>query len=96
MTEFTKKVLAIVKEIPKGKVMTYQEVAIKLGNKNLARAVGQALKRNPYPIIIPCHRVIRSDGKIGGYSLGAKKKIELLRKEGILIVRDKVIFKQNG
>ncbi|MEO0087279.1 MAG: MGMT family protein [candidate division WOR-3 bacterium] len=96
MTEFTKKVLAIVKEIPKGKVMTYQEVAIKLGNKNLARAVGQALKRNPYPIIIPCHRVIRNDGKIGGYSLGAKKKIELLRKEGILIVRDKVIFKQNG
>ncbi|MEO0089108.1 MAG: MGMT family protein [candidate division WOR-3 bacterium] len=91
MTKFAQKVLAIVKKIPKGKVMSYKEIAIKLGNKNLARAIGQVLKRNPYPIVIPCHRVIRSDGKIGGYSLGIKKKKELLRKEGVLIVGDKVI-----
>lgn len=91
MTKFAKKVLMIVKRIPKGKVMTYKEIAIKLGNKNLARAVGQVLKRNPSPIVIPCHRVVRSDGKIGGYSLGIKKKKELLRKEGILIIGDKVI-----
>uniref|UniRef100_A0A7V3ZTV6 MGMT family protein n=1 Tax=candidate division WOR-3 bacterium TaxID=2052148 RepID=A0A7V3ZTV6_UNCW3 len=91
MTEFTKKVLAIVKKIPKGKVMTYKEIALKLGNKNLARAVGQALKRNPWPIIIPCHRVIRSDGKLGGYSLGKKKKKELLKKEGIVIIGERVI-----
>ncbi|MEO0096495.1 MAG: MGMT family protein [candidate division WOR-3 bacterium] len=91
MTKFAQKVLAIVKKIPKGKVMTYKEIAIKLGDKNLARAIGQILKRNPYPIVIPCHRVIRSDGKIGGYSLGIEKKKELLRKEGILIVGNKVI-----
>ncbi|MCS7250441.1 MAG: MGMT family protein [candidate division WOR-3 bacterium] len=91
MSEFAKKVLEIVKKIPKGKVVSYKEIAIKLGNKNLARAVGQVLKRNPYPIIIPCHRVIKSDGKIGGYSLGIKKKKELLKKEGILIIGDKVI-----
>lgn len=91
MSKFAQKVLAIVKKIPKGEVMTYKEIAIKLGNKNLARAVGQALKRNPYPIVIPCHRVIRSDGKIGGYSLGIKKKKELLKKEGVLIIGDKVI-----
>ncbi len=91
MTKFAQKVLAIVKRIPRGKVMTYKEIAIKLGNKNLARAIGQVLKKNPYPIVIPCHRVIRSDGKIGGYSLGIKKKKRLLRKEGILIIGDKVI-----
>lgn len=91
MTKFAQKVLAIVKKIPKGKVMTYKEIAIKLGDKNLARTIGQILKRNPYPIVIPCHRVIRSDGKIGGYSLGIEKKKELLRKEGILIVGNKVI-----
>lgn len=91
MTEFMQKVLAIVKKIPRGKVMTYKEIAIKLGNKNLARAVGQVLRRNPYPILIPCHRVIRSDGKIGGYSLGKERKKELLRKEGILIIGEKVV-----
>jgi len=91
MTEFTKKVLAIVKKIPKGKVMTYKEIALKLGNKNLARAVGQALKRNPWPITIPCHRVIKSDGKLGGYSLGKKKKKELLKKEGVVIIGERVI-----
>lgn len=91
MTKFIQKVLTIVKKIPKGKVMTYKEVALKLGNRNLARAVGQALKRNPYPIVIPCHRVIRSDGKIGGYALGVDKKKRLLKKEGIIIIGDKVI-----
>jgi O-6-methylguanine DNA methyltransferase len=91
MTEFAKKVLAIVKKIPKGKVMTYKEIALKLGNKNLARAVGQVLKRNPWPITIPCHRVIRSDGTLGGYSLGKEKKKELLKKEGVLIIGERVI-----
>lgn len=91
MTDFAKKVLAIVKKIPQGKVMTYKEIAIKLKDKNLARAVGQILKRNPCPIIIPCHRVIRSDGKLGGYSLGKKKKKELLKIEGVIIIGDKII-----
>jgi len=91
MTEFAKKVLAIVKKIPKGKVMTYKEIALKLGNKNLARAVGQVLKRNPWPITIPCHRVIRSDGTLGGYFLGKEKKKELLKKEGVLIIGERVI-----
>ena len=84
MSDFQKKVYQIVKTIPKRKVLTYKQVAEKLGNKNLARAVGNALNKNKDPKV-PCHRVIRSDGKIGGYNRGAKKKIALLRKEGIKI-----------
>lgn len=82
MTEFQKRVYNIVKKIPKGKVLTYKEVAVKLGNPRLARAVGNALNKNR-DLKVPCHRVIRSDGKLGGYRDG-KKKSFLLREEGYL------------
>lgn len=83
LTEFQKRVYNLVNKIPKGKVTTYKAIAKKL--KSSPRAVGKALNKNPWPIKIPCHRVIKSDGKIGGYKLGIKKKIELLKKEGIKI-----------
>jgi len=78
--DFRDKVLKVVKKIPKGKVLTYKIVAEKAGKPKSWRAVGNILNRNKNPKI-PCHRVIRSDGKIGGYNRGAKKKLELLRKE---------------
>lgn len=85
MTTFTDKVKKIVSQIPKGKIMTYKEVAKKAGNPSAARAVGSIMKKN-YDPSIPCHRVIRSDGKIGDYNRGGKsKKIELLKKEKAII-----------
>ena len=77
-TKFQERVYAITRSIPKGETMTYGEIAKKL--KSSPRAVGQALKRNPYAPIVPCHRVIHTDGRIGGYSgvRDSKKKIKML------------------
>jgi len=77
---FAQKVYAIVKKIPKGKTLTYQQVATKAGRPKAFRAVGNILNKN-YDPAIPCHRVIRSDGKTGGYNRGRKNKIKILRKE---------------
>jgi len=76
----TKEVLFVVKEIPYGSTISYGEIARRVGMKG-ARAIGSILRRNPLPIIIPCHRVIRSKGSIGGYSLGVKRKKYLLELE---------------
>lgn len=81
MLSFKEKVYKIVSKISKGKVLTYKQVAILSGNPKACRAVGNILNKN-YDSSIPCHRVIRSDGKIGGYNGGEKKKIEILKKEG--------------
>jgi methylated-DNA-[protein]-cysteine S-methyltransferase len=81
MTPFARKVYQIVSQVPIGQVRTYKWVARKAGKPGAARAVGQALKRNPYPLIIPCHRIIKSCGKIGGYVFGANKKKLLLDME---------------
>ncbi|MFH1655763.1 MAG: MGMT family protein [Candidatus Omnitrophota bacterium] len=78
LTPFEKKVLKITSQIPLGQVRSYKWVAKKLGQPHATRAVGQALKKNPYPMIIPCHRVIRSDGSLGGYAKGKKLKKKLL------------------
>lgn len=81
---FKEKVLEVVRKIPKGKVMTYKEVAKKAGNENASRAVGNFMKSN-YDKSVPCHRVIRTDGKIGDYNRGGQSaKMELLKKEGAL------------
>lgn len=90
---FKEKVYKIVKKIPEGKVKTYKEVAKLAGFPGAWRAVGNILRhsaelsrshKNKNPKI-PCHRVIKSDGKIGGYNRGTKKKTALLKKEGVLI-----------
>lgn len=83
--EFDELVLSLAEKIPRGRVTSYGELARFIGNVKLARAVGQALKRNPDPVKIPCHRVVCSDGGIGGYSRGIQEKIKLLRSEGIVI-----------
>lgn len=79
---FTEKVYAIVKKIPEGKVLTYKEVARRVGRPLAARAVGNILNKN-YDKSIPCHRVIRSDGKAGGYNRGFSKKLIILKREGV-------------
>lgn len=83
MKTFREKVLSVVRKIPKGKIMTYKEVAVKAGSPKAARAVGSVLKMN-YDKDIPCHRVIRSDGEIGEYNRGRENKIKLLKKEGAI------------
>ncbi len=83
MTNLKEKVFAIVRKIPKGKILTYKEVAKKAGSPNASRAVGSILTTNFDPKI-PCHRVIRSDGGMGGYNRGLKNKIALLKKEGAI------------
>ncbi len=81
---FTEKVRDIVRKIPKGKTMTYKEVATKAGNPNAARGVG-AIMRNNYDPEIPCHRVVKSDGTFGSYNRGGTlKKQQILREEGAL------------
>lgn len=81
-TVLENRIYVVVKKIPKGEVLTYKQVAEKLGNAKLARAVGNALNKNKDPQI-PCHRIVRSDGHVGGYNRGTKKKIFLLKKEGV-------------
>ena len=84
-TKFQLKVWKYLKTIPKGTVKTYKQVAIAIKNPKSARAVANACGKNPYAPKIPCHRVIRSDGGLGGYSGigGIKKKLSLLRSEKI-------------
>ena len=82
-SEFELKVWEELQNIPRGETRSYKQIAISIGQPNAFRAVANACAKNPYPIKIPCHRVIRSDGKIGGYSGwgGIKTKKLLLEKE---------------
>jgi len=92
VTDFQQKVYKLCKKIPKGKVSTYKEIGKKLGGKGqIYRAVGVALNRNPYAPQVPCHRVVASDGSLGGFAGGVRKKIKLLEKEGIKIKNKKIV-----
>ncbi len=84
----------LVSSIPKGKVSTYGDVAKALGDVRSARAVGVALSRNPYAPQVPCHRVVMSNGELGGYALGEQRKRELLIGEGVPIADGKVADKR--
>jgi len=83
LTNFEKKVLTVVSRVPKSKVTTYKFLARAIGRPRAVRAVANALRKNPNLIKVPCHRVVRSNGEVGGYRLGPKKKLLLLKKEGI-------------
>jgi methylated-DNA-[protein]-cysteine S-methyltransferase len=87
---FQEKVWVMTARIPLGQVTTYGEIARALGTRAY-RAVGQALHRNPYATEVPCHRVIGSDGSLTGYGGGLRKKILLLRSEGVQVRKGKVI-----
>lgn len=90
MADFKSRVLELASKIPRGKVTTYKELARALGSPRAYRAVANALARNPKPIKIPCHRVVRSDGGIGGYRLGVQRKVRLLAAEGVEVRNKKV------
>ncbi|WP_244228621.1 methylated-DNA--[protein]-cysteine S-methyltransferase [Methylacidiphilum sp. Yel] len=92
LSPFYKMVLERVKTIPKGTVKTYSQLAEELGHPLAVRAVGSALAKNPLPLLIPCHRVIKKNGQIGHYSLGGKSmKEKLLMMEGVRVDKDKKI-----
>ena len=82
---FTERVYSVVAKIPRGSVMTYGEVARRAGRPGAARAVGNIMHNNPDTKRVPCHRVVRSDGTPGGYAYGTKKKVSMLRREGVII-----------
>ncbi len=84
LSVFNRKVYAVARAIPPGATLTYGDVAERLGDKSLARAVGQALGENPIPLIVPCHRVLAAGGKAGGFSApgGRVTKLRLLTIEG--------------
>ncbi|MCD6434621.1 MAG: MGMT family protein [Candidatus Diapherotrites archaeon] len=89
-SNFVQRVWNLCKKIPKGKVSTYMDIAIALGNKNYARAVANALRKSPGTPYVPCHRVVRSNGFIGGFNKGIKQKIALLKAEGIIVKNNRV------
>jgi len=76
-------VYTLLTKIPHGKVSTYGDIARALGHPRASRAIGRILANNPNPISVPCHRVIKSNGEIGGFAYGQQKKREILEKEGI-------------
>lgn len=82
---FSEKVYKVVAKIPRGEVLSYKEVARLAGSPRAYRAVGNVLHCNTNTAAVPCHRVIRSDGKIGSYRWGSKKKLKILKKEGVKI-----------
>ncbi len=84
-TDFAQKVYRIVTKIPKGKTLTYKEVAIRVGRPYAARAIGTIMSKNR-DTRVPCHRVVRSDGKMGGYAFGGiAKKRAILKREGAIL-----------
>lgn len=85
---FQKKVLDRLRTVPRGALISYQALGAAVGSASSARAVGNALHNNPVPIYVPCHRVISSDGRIGGYAGGAARKLQLLRSEGFAVYGD--------
>ena len=91
---FHQRVYQVARAIPPGEVLTYGEVAARLGDKGAARAVGQALGRNPFPIVVPCHRVIAAGGRLGGFSAegGATTKRRMLVIEGALAPTPPTLF----
>lgn len=94
MTSFADKIYKIISFIPRGQVSTYQAVARALNNPHASRAVGNALNKNPYAPKVPCHRIIRSNGEVGGFASGTAKKIAILKKEGIIIKKGRIDLKK--
>ena len=85
-----KKIYRKLLQVPSGKITTYKELARSVGLENGQRVIGQITKKNPFPVIIPCHRVVKSNGEIGGYAYGISIKKSMLVKEGISIKNNKI------
>lgn len=96
ISEFQKQVYGLTAKIPLGKVSTYKMLAQALKKPQASRAVGNALNKNPFAPQVPCHRVIRSNGEIGGFANGSQQKKILLKKEGLEIVNNKIDLVKYG
>lgn len=88
---FEERCYLVLRSVPKGRVTTYREIAGALGSRAY-RAVGSAMRKNMNPAI-PCHRVVRSDGRVGGYNRGAASKMRMLRSEGVKIISGRIDLK---
>ena len=77
-------------DVPKGQITTYGDLAKAVGLKNGQRIIGKIMNKNPYPVLVPCHRVVMSTGKIGGYAYGEHVKMKMLSDEGIEIINGKI------
>lgn len=95
MVSFNERCYAILQKVPKGKVTTYKALA-KAMKTRAYRAVGNAMNKNPYAPKVPCHRVVQTSGLVGGFASGTKKKIQMLKKEGVEIVKGKIDLKKYG
>lgn len=96
MTDFQRLVYAGLRDVPKGYVTTYTALAAHIGKPHAVRALGTALSKNTKIGEIPCHRVVRSDGSVGQFALGTKKKIAMLSGEGVSITNGKVNLSEQG
>ena len=85
LSDFSAMVLKQTFKIPRGKVATYSGLAAKAGAPGAARAVGTVMAHNPFPIVIPCHRVVRAGGFVGEFGGGSRMKKQLLEKEGLIL-----------
>lgn len=92
---FNDRCYSVLLKVPSGKVTTYKEIARKLKSKGY-RAVGNAMNKNQNAPKVPCHRVVCSDGKLGGYAFGIKRKIQILKKEGVEVKNGKVDLERYG
>ena len=85
-----KKIYKKLLQVPSGKITTYGELSRAIGLKNGQRLIGQIMKKNPFPVIVPCHRVVKSNREVGGYAFGVDIKRSMLTKEGICIKNNKI------
>jgi methylated-DNA-[protein]-cysteine S-methyltransferase len=94
VVQFDQRVYAVARTIPAGATLTYGDIAVRLGDSSVAREVGQSLGQNPFPIIVPCHRVLAAGGKIGGFSAagGVTTKLRMLDIEGAQVGEAPTLF----
>lgn len=92
---FPQDVYRLTSQIPKGMVTSYGHIASALNNSKAVRAVGNALNKNPYSPQVPCHRVVKANGEIGGYAKGANQKRDMLKREGITIKNGRIDLKKH-
>ena len=91
MTSFQSQCYEALKKVPRGKVITYGGLAEMIGMPKAHRAVGNAMNKNPFAPKVPCHRVVKSNGDLGGFSIDIKVKIKRLQEEGVMISNNKIV-----
>ena len=95
MTSFQSQCYEALKKVPPGKVITYGGLAEMIGRPKAHRAVGSAMNKNPFAPKVPCHRVVKSNGDLGGFSIDTKVKIKRLQEEGVMVSNNKIVYFQS-